>query len=177
MKEPFPMLDVPIRHLTSVLAGVLLLGCTTPGAPNTGATAMSQTTMSEPNKRVVERFFEEFLNQKQAAILPEIIAPDFIDHTNGVVGPSGPVPGAERLHAAFEGLRFDVQDLIAEGDRVAARWVYKGKHVAPFAGRSPTGKAHEQHGLNVFRLQGGKIAELWLAVDPSALRLPPPPNP
>jgi predicted ester cyclase len=158
-------------RFASILGVAALCGCAL-GGNQSGGTAMNASQDSEANKRVIQRFYEEYVNQERAEVLPALFSQSFVDHTNGGVGPEGVAAGVARLHAAFQGLRFEIKDLVAEGDRVAARWVYTGRHVAPFAGRPPTGKAHEQHGQNMFRLEGGKIAELWLTVDPTSLRLP-----
>jgi predicted ester cyclase len=163
-------------RITIALVGAALCGCASSAASSQGDKTMTQPQTTEPNKVVVRRFYEEYLNQQRADVLANLVAPTMVDHTNGGVGPAAVAAGAVRLHEAFENLHFDIQDLVAQGDLVAARWVYTGKHVGPFFGRPPTGKPHEQRGANFFRVRDGKIAELWLTVDPTSLR-PPPPNP
>jgi steroid delta-isomerase-like uncharacterized protein len=134
---------------------------------------MSPTESSEPNKLVVRRFYEMYIDQQRDDLLASLVAPSFVDHTNGGVGTESVAAGVARLRSAFENLRFEIVDLVAEGDLVAARWVYTGKNVGPFFGRPPTGKPHEQRGANFFRVRDGKIAESWLAVDPKSLQPPP----
>jgi predicted ester cyclase len=165
-----------MKRIAIALLAANLCGCISSAAPREGPKAMSQPESTEPSKLVVRRFYEEYINQKREDLLASLVAPSFVDHTNGGVGPEGVAAGAARLHSAFENLRFEILDLVADGEVVAVRWIYTGKHVGPFFGRPPTGKLHEQRGANFFRVREGKIAELWLAVDPTSLR-PPTPNP
>jgi predicted ester cyclase len=51
--------------------------------------------------------------------------------------------------------------ILAEGDLVAARWTTEGKNTGPWAGRPPTGKRARFSGVNIFRIEGGKVVELW----------------
>ena len=60
---------------------------------------------------------------------------------------------------------FQITELIAEGDRVFARWLQKGKHLIEIDGHAPTGKTITEIGSCVYRLQNGKIAEYWIQTD------------
>jgi steroid delta-isomerase-like uncharacterized protein len=126
------------------------------------------------NKAVVRRFYEECVNLKRADLLPSLVTPDIVNHTNGGRGIESLATAVSALHVAFEDLAFEVVDMIGEGDRVALRYVLRGKHVGPFAGQPASGKFEERPGINTFRLKDSKIAEVWLAVDPRTLRPPAP---
>lgn len=154
--------------MSAALLGAALCGCARSTPPARPAVAGSNK-----NEIVVRRFYDEFINRQRRDVLPSLVAASFVDHTNGARGHAGLEAAAAILHRAFEGLRFQVQDIVAHGDLVAVRWVYTGRNVGPFFGRPPTGQLREQHGINFFRLRDGKIAELWLAVDPRSLRPPP----
>jgi steroid delta-isomerase-like uncharacterized protein len=69
------------------------------------------------------------------------------------------------LLAAFPDSRFPVDDVIAEGDKVAVRHRLQGTHQADFQGIPPTGKKVEINGIVIFRLENGVIAEAWLNAD------------
>jgi predicted ester cyclase len=66
---------------------------------------------------------------------------------------------------------FDVEDLIAEGDRVVVRWTNTGTHVGEFFGAPPTGRAFRMAGIDIHRISDGKLAEHWHVVDQFALML------
>ena len=63
--------------------------------------------------------------------------------------------------AAFEHLNVTVDDMVAEGDRVAARFTARGIHKGVFMGLPATGKSITMTGIEIFRIENGKIAELW----------------
>ena len=69
------------------------------------------------------------------------------------------------LLAAFPDSRFIVDDVIAEGDKVAVRHRLQGTHQADFQGVSATGKQVEVGGIVIFRIENGMIAEAWLNAD------------
>ena len=61
----------------------------------------------------------------------------------------------------FPDLRITVEDVVAEGDRVAARVVMRGTHRGEFQGIAPTGKRVEVKAIDMFRISNGKIVEHW----------------
>jgi predicted ester cyclase len=63
-----------------------------------------------------------------------------------------------------------VEDLIAEGDKVVARWRSRATHQGEYVGIPPTGKEVEFTGISVYRIEGGKIAESWTIEDELGLR-------
>ena len=63
--------------------------------------------------------------------------------------------------AAFEHLDVTVEDMVAEGDLVAARFTARGVHKGAFMGFEPAGKSVTMTGIEIFRIENGKIAELW----------------
>ena len=60
---------------------------------------------------------------------------------------------------------FSIEDMIAEGDRVAVRWTNSGKHVGPFLGAPPTNRPFSIAGIDIYRLEDAKLAEHWHVVD------------
>ena len=58
-----------------------------------------------------------------------------------------------------------IEDLIAEGDKVAARWRARATHHGEYAGEPPSGRGVEFTGISVYRIEGGKIAESWTVED------------
>lgn len=120
--------------------------------------------MSEERKAVARRFVEEFVALRNLGVVDELIASDFIDHT---AGPDDP-PGGEGLIQFFSLLQtgfpdFDVviDDLFGEADKVAMRFTFRGTHEGEFMGIPPTGNRVTMPGIDILRIEEGKIVELW----------------
>ena len=124
--------------------------------------------MSSENKATVRRFFEEVFNEQDFAAADEIVAADYINHNPA----PGELPGREGLkqfvaylHSANEGIRFVIEDQIAEGDKVVTRWTATGTHTGEFAGIPATGKRYTTKAINIHRVVDGRIQEGWLEWD------------
>lgn len=138
------------------------------------------------NKAIVRRWVEEF-NRGNLAIDDELVAEDFV--LNGQrIGLAGEKQYAAVVVAAFPGIQTTIHDLIAEGDRVAARVTYRtgpqqGELLHPLFGRiAPSGKQAVYSGIGIIRIAGGKIAEQWMVRDSLSMLqqlgvLPAPPQP
>jgi ketosteroid isomerase-like protein len=104
---------------------------------------------TEANKQLVRDYADAF-NRGDLDRLKEIFSADAV--IQGVLGWGGldvVVPIWEELHAAF-GVELIIEDLVAEGDTVAARYTERGRFVAPFRGAEPTGKT-TRHAAEVIR--------------------------
>src|SRR5215470_8889848 len=97
------------------------------------------------------------------------------DHASLPGQPAG-LDGAEyvvaTMHGAHPDLRFTIDDLIAEGDRVTIRWTLHGTNTGPMLGRPPTGKPVELAAIVIFRIADGKIAERWAGWKPGRAPIP-----
>ena len=122
--------------------------------------------LSETNKTVSRRFFEEVFGNGKLNLLDEIIAKDHVNNGPGSLPglPTGP-EGAKQLVAvyrnAFPDLRFTIDEQIAEGDKVVTRWSADGTHKGELVGIPATGKTSTVTGITVDRFVSGKIAETW----------------
>jgi predicted ester cyclase len=122
--------------------------------------------LSETNKTLSRRFFDEVFGKGKLNVLDEIIARDHINSGPGTLPglPTGP-EGAKQLvtvyRNAFPDLRFTIDDQIAEGDKVVTRWTANGTHQGELAGIAPTNKTSTVTGIVVDRIANGKIAESW----------------
>src|SRR5688572_24008858 len=72
---------------------------------------------------------------------------------------------ASDFRRGFPDVVSTIEDLVAEGDRVAARWSARATHQGEYVGLPPTGKEVEFTGISVYRIEGGKIAESWTVED------------
>ncbi|GIH51019.1 conserved hypothetical protein, steroid delta-isomerase-related [Microbispora rosea] len=120
-------------------------------------------------KDVVKRFYDEVLNVGDLDVADEIVGPEFAPRGGSVRGPEALKQTARYLRNAIPDLRFDIEDLIAEGDRVAIRWTLRGTHEGDFFGFPATGRPLEVRACVVFRLEDGKVAEIWPVIDSSSL--------
>lgn len=119
--------------------------------------------MSEQNKTNVRRLFEEVWNKGQVPVVDELFAPTYTHHDSSTpdVG-RGPDSEKKRLamyRNAFPDIRFTVEDLIAEGETVVARWSCRGTHKGELNGIAPTNKQINITGVSIARFADGKISE------------------
>lgn len=122
----------------------------------------------ETSERPVLRFYEEALNAGREEAFTELLAPDvayFNPATGTARGPEGVLAAIRGLRAAFPDLRYTVEELIVDGDRVAARFTLRGTHRGPFRGRAATGLTVEIGGSTHYRVAGGKITEVRVFAD------------
>jgi len=124
------------------------------------------------NKLLVRLLLEDDLSRGDEAIADAIIHPDFFDHTNppGMErGPDGHKAIGRLFRSAFPDLNWQIDDLIAERDKVVARTTMTGTHLGEFFGIPPTGRQVSMTGVHVLRVQEGKIAEHWGSNDDLSL--------
>jgi steroid delta-isomerase-like uncharacterized protein len=116
----------------------------------------------ERNKAIVRKFFEEVYNRRNLDVIQGIFSDDFdINDPNqrGVKGPESVKQLVLRLRAAFPDIRFTVDELIAEGDKVVVHVTFRGTHLGEYMGIPPTGNQVTVKGVELARFAGGKIIE------------------
>jgi steroid delta-isomerase-like uncharacterized protein len=122
-------------------------------------------TTPEQNKALIRRFCEEVWNCGRFDSAMAIFATDYVRHDlrpgNPVSGPEGQMRIATDFRSAFPDLTMTVDLMIAEGDMVVVRWTTKGTHTGQWGKVLPTGKHATFSGVNIFRIENGKVAELW----------------
>jgi predicted ester cyclase len=131
------------------------------------AAALAPADHSQENKAVVRRYLLEALAAGSAEHLDDIVAATFTDRSSGATpnqhGPAAVRAIQKRLHALAAKLEYDLQDMVAEEDRVAARYVVQ---VTPRAEpRRPAPAPFLANGAAFFRVQGGKIQEVYVLND------------
>ena len=123
---------------------------------------------TEENKAVVRRFFEELLSTDNFALADELLSPDFRFYFAGNSVATNLESYKEFLmarRAAFPDRRFVVEDMIAEGDKVSARFTMRGTHKGEFRSITPTGRVVTMTGIDMIRLVEGKMVEDRVEVD------------
>ena len=123
--------------------------------------------MSEENKQILRRWFEEVWNKGRAEVIEELFDEDGIAHglsedpSNPIKGPRNYRPFYEVLRKAFPNITIEIEDMVAEGDKVAARCSVRGKHEGELMGRAATQAPVEFTGMTIVRIDNGKIVEAW----------------
>ena len=123
---------------------------------------------TEANKALVRRWWEE-TDKGNLAIIDELCAPDYIDH-------SPPLPGMgegsaavrkanETLAAAFPDTVHTIEAMIAEGDLVVTRLRGRATFLGECLGIPPNGKVVEITGISIHRVADGKLVEHWANID------------
>jgi len=125
----------------------------------------------EANKAVVRRFIEEIFGHQDLDAVDELAAEDFAPHTWGEME-HGRAALKEAMHRAGAGVteaRFEIHDMIAEGDRVAVRLTSSARHTGPFMGQPPSGRRYSIDEIHIFRLRDGQVIEHWHQFDTATL--------
>ena len=122
----------------------------------------------EANKQLARDYFEAFL-AKDVGWFKERIEPGFRRHDPGlpfeVVGPQGVERLADALLPAIPDMRLDIEDVVAEGEKVLVRLTIRGTHRGELFGIAPTGRAVEVAVLDLFHVRGGRLAGHWALLD------------
>ena len=125
---------------------------------------MTQTPAEKANIAIVRKFFEVGPSKGDLAAADALLHPEFSLHTP-LPTPGPGIPAMNNVittcRAAFHGLHVTIDDIMADGDTVTARFTARGMHNGEFMGLPPTGKAITMTGIEIFRIKDGKIAELW----------------
>jgi steroid delta-isomerase-like uncharacterized protein len=126
--------------------------------------------MLEENKAVVRRWVEEVQNQHRLDAVDEILAWDIVNHDAPGALPSP--QGAEEIRqlfsemfTAFPDFHVEIEDQIAEGDKVVTLKRVSGTNLGEFMGMPPTGKQVEFPVIDIFRVADGKCTDHWSVID------------
>jgi steroid delta-isomerase-like uncharacterized protein len=123
--------------------------------------------MSEENKALIKRWFEEVWNQGHAEAIDEMFAADGLAHGladdagNPLRGPKAFKSFYSAFRGAFPDIFVTVEDVIAEGDMLAARCLVRGRHEGDTLGFAATHAPMEITGITIVRIRDGKIVEAW----------------
>ncbi|HKZ81845.1 MAG TPA: ester cyclase [Pyrinomonadaceae bacterium] len=113
---------------------------------------------TEHNKEIVRRFVTEALSGRNLGLADEVLAPNYVNRMTGadLAAFKGMLTG---MSTALSDVRFEIDDLVAEGDSVVARWKMEATHTGSLMGETPTGKRVSSRGLTYYRLVNGQIVE------------------
>jgi steroid delta-isomerase-like uncharacterized protein len=117
----------------------------------------------ETNKHIIQRLTTEIINAANESAAAELIPPDSVFHVPGMSiplhSPEGYLQTLRWLRSGFSDIQWTLEDVVAEGDKVAARFSIHGTHDGPFFGVPPSGKAIVGISMSFYRIVDGKIVE------------------
>src|SRR5215472_12981861 len=127
----------------------------------------------EAAKHIIKRFVEELWNARRLDVADQIFSEDCVSHQlrSGVLAePAHRSPQVMKEHISgwlrsFPDLRFNVEQMIAEQDRVVSQLVMEGTHEGTWMGIAPTRKRLQIRMITIHRIANGKIAEDWVLVE------------
>ena len=146
--------------------------------------AIASTTASasdlEANKRLYRDFVETVINKRQPDAAGRFMSDGLIEH-NPNIAQVGRGKFLAAVLAGFSDYHGEIQEILAEGDRIVVRTLWTGTQDGPFLGLPPSGRKLKFTTADFFRIENGKLAEHWDVVDSLpravALGLVPPPKP
>ena len=116
---------------------------------------------TEENKALVRRWLK---SHESGFPDVDLLGPDHVNHNvppGMPQGREGSRVGLELLHKAFSELRWNIEDMVAEGDKVAVRGTVRMKHTGDFHGIKATGKEITFPAIQIWTIKNGKLADLW----------------
>ena len=123
------------------------------------------------NRALFQHYFDDAANARNFDLLDEIFAADYLHHDPAnpdprpVVGPQGVRDHLVSLMGAFPDLKFEVDDMVAQGDEIVVRWTARGTNTGDYFGMPATGKPIEITGMNTWVTRDGVAIEGWVNRD------------
>src|SRR5438067_8959733 len=127
---------------------------------------------SDVNKELMRRLYDEVINTGEVDRADELVADDLIEHEEfpGITqGLTGFKQFFGQLRTSFPDIHFAVQDMVAEGDTVAALVTVTGTQEGEFLGIPPTGRSIRLTAIDIIRFDDGKAVEHWGVTDALAM--------
>lgn len=128
--------------------------------------------MSADHRTIASRIYSEVFEQGNIDLIDELLTEDFVDHEVPPGMPNGreaPKEMLSQLRVAFPDLRVAVQDMVAEGDRVAVRALMTGTHQGEYMGIPATGRTVEVAVFDMLEFRGARISQHWGVTDAMAM--------
>ena len=120
------------------------------------------------NKELVRDFYRQVFVNWDLTVVEQVIHPQFRSHdwaADSASAPQGFLDFYAGVRSAFPDTRYEVDDLIAEGDRVVVRWRLLGTQQGEFYGIPPTAGSIRLDGIAIYRVANGRLMERWVVYD------------
>ena len=125
--------------------------------------------MQADSKAIVRQLYEEVWNKRRLELFDEIISPSHALHdptlTGAAVGPEAYKRQVTRFVAGFPDLRFTVQDIVGEKEKLAVAWTISGTHNGEYMGIPSTNKKVSVDGITIHHIVNGKIMDSYVSWD------------
>ena len=123
--------------------------------------------VSEENKRLVNRIFDEAISSGIYDVIDELIAPNYVSHglPMSINGPQGLRQSIETFRSAFPDLYMLVEEQIADGDQVSNQGYITGTHRGEFLGVPASGEQIKVNVISIWRFENSKVVENWVQID------------
>jgi predicted ester cyclase len=140
-----------------------------PAKPRRGGSCAPPS--AERQKAVVRRYYEDVLTGRRVDVLEQLIAPGFVGHdpVGARMDRSGYIDAVRMWHDGFRRMAVRIDDQVTEGRLVTTRWSATGTHTGRFVGIEPTGREVTMSGIDIHRLEGDRLVELWEQLDLASL--------
>jgi steroid delta-isomerase-like uncharacterized protein len=119
--------------------------------------------MTEAERNLGNRWFEEVWNKQRRDAVAELLTPDAVLHDGATdsTGPEGFYPFFDRMQSAISEMGVTVHDSMVDRDLVCVRWSCTGRHTGDGLSIPSTGKSFHVTGLSMLRVANGKLVEGW----------------
>ncbi len=125
--------------------------------------------MSDSAKRVIERIIDDLVNKGQFAKFDELISDRIVSHDptepGPIVGGDAYRAAMQATRAALANLQVRIDDFVVDGNKVAYRWTATARHVGELHGIAASGKDVEFSGIDIARVEEGRLVEEWMNWD------------
>lgn len=128
--------------------------------------------MEQDPKAIMQRFYKEVINGRNLDLIDEVMSADFIEHEEvpGLApGPEGAKQFFAMVQTGFPDFQMNVEDILAEGDKVVVRSRLTGTHKGEFMGVPASDKSIDVSVIDIVRVADGKVAEHWGVTDTAAM--------
>jgi steroid delta-isomerase-like uncharacterized protein len=151
-----------------VLLGLPTVAIGQTATSDTGSAACPTTTEAE-NIAIARAWHEEVINRRNPATLQDILAPQVVHHAAGgypdVMDAKGISTMMSDFLTAFPDLRYHFDQFIVRDNHVVERYTATGTQQGQLGDLPPSGRRATWTGINIFRIECGRIAEVWSEVD------------
>jgi steroid delta-isomerase-like uncharacterized protein len=115
------------------------------------------------NKAIIHRVFEQGFNQGKLEIVDELFSTRFVDHSTPeqVAGAQGVKEYFAAVRAGFPDMRVNIEDIVAEGEKVVVRTTWQGTHLRTYDGIPASNRQVARTMIQIFHIVNGKIEEEW----------------
>jgi predicted ester cyclase len=144
-----------------------------PPVPTMVGMTITSTHPDTVNKRLVDSFIQELFTHGDLSAVDRYLAPTFVDHDPPFPGGPADRDGMRQAAVLFRDAcpdwHSDLEQLVEEGDVVVERFTARGTRTGELMGAAPTGEPLELKGINIFRVEGGRIVDRWGRLDEAGL--------